>query len=756
MTTVSGVRRWPGLLMAVVFLACSAFVAWQFLARNPVDTDILSLLPADARDPVVGDAIGRANAAASDRIVLMVEGATAERRQAGADALSQALVAAGAFRPATDEGRALWSWLFALRTTLLCPADRALLASGQGAVIAQEALRQWYGGFGISDSRLLQTDPLLLTPRLLQCFAAAAMAQVPGPDVVILSGRITASAFRLDIQDKVAAVLDGWRATWAPQGLVLSRAGAVFHAAHGAAQARADMTFIGGVTTVAILGLYLLMFRSLWPPLLAFTLVMGSLAAGMCVTLLVFGQIHLMGLIFGSALTGMVIDYTTYFLITGIAAPDAGGAVRRASLFRPLTLGMATSVGAFAALLVFPVPAFRQIAVFGGVGLLAAWAGTVYLLPLIEGRPSRAGPAARLLERLASRCLAVSPPQAVALLAVLVTAGLLAGALSLAPVLDDIRRFQAPSTVLVAEEARIRQATGFAPAGTFFLVRGDSAQARTLNEERLLDRLAAGGGEPRVLLAASWFDPSPARRTADQALIRDRLIDPTLGGVITSLGAGGSQAYVGDSTPPSGLPSTVVSLRGQSHGQFWSIVPLAGATTGVAARADLADPAWQFIEPAARYSALLGQYRRLATAGLAGAVLATAIVLLLVYRRLAALVILLPTVIALIATPSITSLLGLPYSFFSAMGLFLVVGAGVDYAIFQTEHPSERGRWTRVGILLAATMTCISIGLLGLSSVLPVMSFGITVALGILLSLVLSPLVRGLREAAPGGRHLNG
>src|SRR3546814_15658129 len=77
------------------------------------------------------------------------------------------------------------------------------------------------------------------------------------------------------------------------------------------------------------------------------------------------------------------------------------------------------------------------------------------------------------------------------------------------------------------------------------------------------------------------------------------------------------------------------------------------------------------------------------------------------------------------------------------MGLFLVVGAGVDYAIFQWEHPKEDGTWTRVGIVLAASMTCISVGLLGLSSVLPVRSFGLTVAIGILLSLISSPLVRG-------------
>lgn len=750
MSAVSPVKSWPGLLLALVMLISGGFVAWQFLVRSPVDTDILSLLPADAQDPVVGDAIGRANAAASSRLVLLIEGATADRRQAASESLSGALVEAGVFMPAAEEGRELWSWLFASRTSLLCPADRTLLEAGKGQVMAREALRQWFGSFGISDSRLLQTDPLLLTPRLLQCFLASALSQMPGGDVVILSGRITGSAFRLDIQDKVEVALDAWREEWLPQGLTISRAGAVFHAAHGSAQARADTSFIGGITMVAILAIYLLMFRSLRPPLLAAALVVGSLAVGLAVTLLVFGHIHLMGLVFGSALTGMVVDYTTYFLITGVGAPDQSAARRRATLYRPLTLGMVTSVGAFAALLVFPVPAFQQIAVLGGIGLLTAWAGTVWLLPLIEGRPSGAGPAARGLERLASLCLAIRPPPVLALLAVAVTAGLLAAAVMISPTLDDVRRFQSPSPVLAAEEARIRQATGFTPAGTFFLVRGESAETRTLNEERLLDRLSQAGGEWRVLLAASWLDPSQARRAADAILVQQGLIAPALPEVLAALGSGNADAYSRMEAPAT-PPEMVSGLRGESQGIFWSIVPLGGSVTGIADLPGLADPAWTFVEPASRYSSLLGDYRVLATIGLAAALASTGIMLLFSYRRARALAMLLPTLVAVVATPSILGLLGLPYSFFSTMGLFLVVGAGVDYAIFQWEHPSEQGRWTRVGILLAATMTCISIGLLGLSSVLPVFSFGITVALGILLSLVLSPLVRGLREPERAG-----
>jgi predicted exporter len=195
------------------------------------------------------------------------------------------------------------------------------------------------------------------------------------------------------------------------------------------------------------------------------------------------------------------------------------------------------------------------------------------------------------------------------------------------------------------------------------------------------------------------------------------------------------------------LPDFVSRLRGQTGDTYWSIVPIGGT---VSAAVDL--PGIELVVPSQRYSDILAQYRWLATLGLLGAVVATGLMLLAFYRRLSSLRILLPTVIALIVSPSVLAMMGMPFTFFSVMGLFLVAGAGVDYAIFQWENPGQAGDWTRVGIVLAAGMTCISVGLLGFSSVLPVKNFGLAVAVGVIVSLLFSPLVRGWSGVKfPGG-----
>ncbi|MCE9650890.1 MAG: MMPL family transporter [Parvibaculum sp.] len=739
---MSGARL-AALAAILVFLAAGLFVANRI--SGAVDTDILSLLPGDARDPVLVDAMQRASLSASSRIAFAIEGGEAQQRHEAAAALSALLAETVFFEPSSSDAKGLWQWLFAHRASLLCADDRELLKTGHGGEIAQAALLKWYAPMGMGNSHLLQADPFLLTNRLLECLVPQSIRTMPKQSAEIVSGGINQSAFRLDVQDKISAAVESWKVLPISRGLSLSRAGAVFHAAYGAEHARAEMRVISAITTIFVLLLYWMMFRSLRAPLIALAMVLYSLTIGLAATLAVFGGVHAMGLVFGAALIGMVVDYTTYYLVTGLGMPGGTVAERRAHILKPLTLGMLTSVGAFAALLFFPVTAFRQIAVLGGVGLIAAWVATLYLTPLLERGAMRKGPGAEWIARVPGQFLARSPSFSTSALIIAICVALTAVGFAFGTTLDDVRRLQAPSSQLAKEEKQVRSLTGFVPSGAFFVVHGDSVDETAEHEQALIARLEAQGDGGSIVWAASSLDPSATRKREDANLIATKLIAPHLSTLISQLGSSGADAY---QTPPQAadLPALASALRGRTGETYWSIVPVAGAVTS-----DVEDDFVQFVDPAGRYSALLKHYRLLAMLGLGASVAATGLALVLAYKRLAALRIMLPTVMSLVVTPAITALFGLPFSFFSVMGLFLVVGAGVDYAIFQWEHPREEGVWTRVGIVLAAAMTCISVGLLGLSSVLPVKSFGLTVAVGILLSLVLSPLVRGWGYGRPSG-----
>lgn len=724
------------ILLLLAFLTSAVYVATHL--ADDIDTNILSLLPGDSHDQTLSDAIERANDEASNRVVFAIEGGIAADRRKAARGLLSDLVASGEFQNSADDGKVLWQWLFANRTQMLCPDDRVRLAKGEGGAIAREAMVQWYAPMGSGGAALLKTDPLLLTNRLLACLTPSGIRMMPNPDAEIISGVITAPVYRLDVQDKIDSVIRKWKDDPSTLGLKLERAGAIFHAAYGAAHARKEMSIIGGISTLAVLLFYWTMFRSFRAPVIAMGMVAFSLTTGLAATLFLFGSIHIIALVFGAALIGMVVDYTTYYLVTGLAEPELDYRARRARIVKPLTLGMLTSVGAFVALLFFPVSAFRQIALLGSVGLATAWAATLLLTPRVEGHAMKIGPGASWTRNVIGRFLGNRPDRRLAVGVLLVAIAVLVLGMWRGHTLDDVKKFQAPSRELVAEEAQIRSLTGFSPSAAFFLVRGDTRESATIHEEQLLTALRERDEAGAVLWAASRFDPSRTQRAADAVLIRDGLVKPHLREVLSTLGSKETNVYEGVSanSGEQASPAFIRDFRGRTGGQFWSIVPVNRALVNIPAFSFV-----QFVEPARQYSELFGTYRRLASYGLVLAVILTGLMLVAVYRRLSALGIVLPTVFGLLLTPAITSLLGLPFTFFSAMGLFLVAGAGVDYAIFQWENPGSAGSWTRVGIVLAAAMTCISVGMLGLSSVLPVKSFGLSVAIGVFLTLMLSPFV---------------
>jgi predicted exporter len=83
------------------------------------------------------------------------------------------------------------------------------------------------------------------------------------------------------------------------------------------------------------------------------------------------------------------------------------------------------------------------------------------------------------------------------------------------------------------------------------------------------------------------------------------------------------------------------------------------------------------------------------------------------------------------------------------LALLLILGVGINYAIFLFEgaraatgpESVTRESAAMVGVVLSAATTLLSFGLLGLSSMPALAGFGITLALGIGIAVLLAPAV---------------
>ncbi len=109
-----------------------------------------------------------------------------------------------------------------------------------------------------------------------------------------------------------------------------------------------------------------------------------------------------------------------------------------------------------------------------------------------------------------------------------------------------------------------------------------------------------------------------------------------------------------------------------------------------------------------------------------------------------------PPLLAVALAPALRALAGGSFTFFDAMGLVLILSIGVDYAVFCVETSKERRAVTMLAVALAAGTALMSFGLLALSRVQAVHSFGTTMLLGIFFAFLFAPMARRRRVTREG------
>lgn len=249
----------------------------------------------------------------------------------------------------------------------------------------------------------------------------------------------------------------------------------MFYSDYASQQAKQDVSTLGLATVLGVLLLILAVFRSVRPLLLCLlSIAMGALA-GTVVTLLVFGELHLMTLVMSMSIIGISADYTLYYLTERMVhGAETSPWQSLAKVRNALLLALLTTVAAYLIMMLAPFPGIRQMAVFAAVGLSAACLTVVCWHPwLCRGLPVRPVPAMVLMLRWLAAwrrntVLSVGLPVALALFS-------LAGIATLR-VDDDISQLQALPPHILAQEKAITALTGQSVDQKWFVVYGNSAQ----------------------------------------------------------------------------------------------------------------------------------------------------------------------------------------------------------------------------------------------------------------------------------------
>jgi predicted exporter len=154
-------------------------------------------------------------------------------------------------------------------------------------------------------------------------------------------------------------------------------------------------------------------------------------------------------------------------------------------------------------------------------------------------------------------------------------------------------------------------------------------------------------------------------------------------------------------------------------------------------------PGVSFVDKAASVSRLFGVYRQDGAIWLAGALTLVLALLMFRYGWRGAIAVALPVWLAIGVTLAAFGYAHVRINLFNMLALMLVLGVGANYAVFLREGAmraaTDRGAvWT--GVLLSAATTLLSFGMLGMSSMPALKSFGATLSLGIMVSVMLAPI----------------
>ncbi|MGM8849567.1 MMPL family transporter [Salinicola halophyticus] len=768
-----GYRR-LGWLWLVVLAFCAVWLGWMLRQGLPADTDLTALLPADRQAPLVEKADRELGRGFENRFLLLLDD---DDRVATTQALGRSL------QQLVDDGQLAgidWreldladadphEWMGPWRYRLLTPQWQQTIDANGGSTLVDPALRQLFSPtarpdpvadpFGLLDawlSRLPQSpigaaDGLLTLDRSHQ----------PGSQKwSVLIGELKGSPYDLPMQTALHTTLEQFQQQHPDAELL--RSGLVFHAAAGARQAKHEMSTIGAASLLGVLLIIGFVFRSprvllqLMVPLLA-----GSLFA-LTLTLGIFGRLHLLTLAFGASLIGIAIDYVLH-LQCDRAIEGRGFRLRR--LLPSLTLGLISSVIAYVAQALTPMPGLRQMAAFAAFGLIGAWLTVVLWLPRFTLHASPF--TARLATgwwRLCQPRWRLSPWLALAGAVVLIVV------CALRLTSDDSLALLNPSpAALMQDEARVQQLLDRDTGSRYFLVQAEDTQALLARLDVLdsaLDK-AIGEGLEIDYQSLAGSVPTAAEQQANLARVRklygaplDELIQRaglpaevaekaraqlekspmlTLANWLeTPLGSLQQRLWLGE-TDDGGVAATAVVSGVRNADVDRTLHSLAKSQTHQGATVE-------YVDRVSRIGSLLGELRQHTAMWVALAMVLMTLALVARYRRRAWRVIVPPFGATLIVLTAF-AVTGVPLNIFNQLGLLLVLGIGLDAGIFNVEHARRPSAW--LAITLSTLTSLLAFGMLAFSATPALHYLGLTCLIGLASVWALVPWVRPADDAYP-------
>ena len=572
-----------------------------------------------------------------------------------------------------------------------------------------------------------------------------------------LQGELKQSPFSKGFQQQYFQFLDEVKQQQDAESEFLA-SGVIHYATINRENSEREIFIISLGSFIGIILLFSLTFRRSWNHIVILLPILIGTVTGVLVCALVFGGIHVITLIFGASIVGVSVDYSVhYFCSHSSWEKDRTAQQSMRSIMSPMTIAMASSVIGYLIFIASGFPAFQQVAIFFSSALLAAYLTVVLWFPSLLKQQSQIKPglAERFLQphQRLSQITAVSKPVLVVILSLIVAVFIIMRAPS-----DSLSLLRGELSEQSRIDSKIRTVLNVAPNRQFFVLTAESENGLLLAEEKLREQLEQLRKDKQLdfYQATSSHVPSLARQQQNNQLILQKLIH---GKIIDRVAAQLKLSkelmrdYKNDIKRSAKGTLSIKEFQqtetgnqykdfwlGEIKGQYYSIIRLFGATE-IHKLIEIAD--------ASKDVVLVDKIEQLSQAMAINRVQIEKFiaVLLFVAMIIFALRFGMENALRIISIPLISGLLSLTliqlfggsYNIFHLFGFLIILSVTIDYALFAFKSQNQVS--TSLAITLAAITTILSFGLLALSQLVAVHSFGVIILLGIVFAYVLTPLI---------------
>ena len=466
--------------------------------------------------------------------------------------------------------------------------------------------------------------------------------------------------------------------------------------------------------------------------------------SGVVATVWGFGQIHILTLVIGTSLVGVLIDFPLHWLAGSLSDRKWLPLLAMQKLRFTFFISLLVTLLGYGLLAFTHLPILQQTALFSAVSLITALLATQLFLPYLFYRYQ---PTTLLPERktfnLIQKGLNTFANKRFNKGTLLIISLLVLGGGIKSSWHDDIRQWVSMPQSMLNEAKTIGELTGVDLGSQYFLLTAENETLLLEKDVKLSQQLAQRNITFKSL--SQWILPLTEQKQFAEHLQHISADDYA---VLNDIGVPTEKIQQNLTALSQRKPLTLSEALNTQLGQAWkmlylgelapnqvaSIIKISQVDSAtMQALANNRDIFWQdkrtYLNQAFKEAKEQAAWLKIISFVIAG------LLLWKVFETKTSIRILFIPCISILGTIAIFGWIDLPIGLFSMFGLLLVSAIGIDYAVYMktvNEEPSHK----RITLTLAACTTLISFLLLAISSTPAVATFGISVSIGVIISLL--------------------